>query len=41
MNLTKNFKREEFDCKCGCEMPNDVLGSVRVLAEHLQAIREV
>jgi uncharacterized protein YcbK (DUF882 family) len=40
MNLTKNFKKSEFNCKCGCEMPNDVLGSIRVLAEHLQAIRD-
>ena len=40
MNLTKNFKQSEFNCKCGCLMPNDVLGSIRVLAEHLQAIRD-
>ena len=40
MNLTKNFKQSEFNCKCGCEMPNDVLGSVRVLAEYLQSIRD-
>jgi len=40
MNLTKNFKKSEFECKCGCEMPNDVLGTIRVLAEHLQAIRD-
>jgi len=40
MTLTKNFKQSEFNCKCGCKMPNDVLASVMVLAEHLQGIRD-
>ena len=24
MNLTSNFKKSEFECKCGCEMPMEV-----------------
>ena len=39
MKLTKNFSKSEFDCKCGCEMPLDVLENVKELAESLQIIR--
>ena len=40
MKLTKNFNREEFDCKCGCEMPSSVFYEVELLAEELQVIRD-
>ena len=40
MNLTKNFKREEFDCKCGCEMPSSVFYEIEDLANELQTIRD-
>ena len=39
MKLTKNFSKSEFDCKCGCEMPEDVLENVQNLAKQLQVIR--
>lgn len=41
MNLTKNFSKHEFDCNDGSEMPSDVLENVRILANHLQVIRDV
>ena len=40
MKLTDNFSKSEFNCKCGCEMPNDVLDSIKLLAIQLQTIRE-
>ena len=40
MMLTDNFNREEFDCRCGCEMPDDVFDNIRALAIELQTIRE-
>lgn len=40
MKLTKNFNREEFDCKCGCEMPYEVLVNIKNLASELQIIRD-
>ena len=39
MKLTENFSKSEFDCKCGCEMPDHVLENVQNLAEQLQVIR--
>jgi len=40
MKLTKNFNLSEFTCKCGnCEIPPDVLGNIKILAEQLQIIR--
>ena len=39
--MTKNFTIEEFQCKCGCEMPDNVLANVQDLAEELQVIRQV
>ena len=41
MKLTKNFNKAEFDCKCGCEMPKEVLINIQKLAEQLQAIRTI
>ena len=40
MNLTNNFSKSEFNCKCGCEMPNEVLDNIKLLAIQLQTIRE-
>ena len=40
MRLTNNFKLREFQCKCGCEMPAEVLVEVKKLAEELQDIRD-
>jgi len=40
MNLTKNFSKLEFDCKCGCEMPKKVLDNVQKLASQLQVLRD-
>jgi len=39
--LTRNFTIEEFQCRCGCEMPSDVLANIKDLAEELQVIRQV
>ena len=38
--MTKNFKKSEFDCKCGCEMPSEVLVNITKLANQLQYIRD-
>jgi uncharacterized protein YcbK (DUF882 family) len=38
--MTKNFKKSEFDCKCGCDMPVDVLANITKLASQLQYIRD-
>lgn len=40
MKLTKNFNKSEFECKCGCEMPQDVLFEIQKLAAQLQTIRD-
>ena len=40
MKLTGNFSKSEFECKCGCEMPNDVLDNIKLLAIQLQTIRD-
>jgi uncharacterized protein YcbK (DUF882 family) len=39
MGLTKNFSKSEFECKCGCEMPKDVLENIKEVANQLQFIR--
>ena len=39
MKLTKNFSKSEFDCKCGCEMPQEVLHNVQKVANQLQVLR--
>ena len=38
--MTKNFNIKEFECKCGCEMPEDVLVNITKLANQLQYIRD-
>ena len=40
MKLTKNFSLSEFECSCGCEMPQKVFKNIRKLAENLQTIRD-
>ncbi len=39
--MTKNFSIGEFECKCGCIMPDDVLYNVVKLVNQLQTIRDV
>lgn len=39
--MTKNFKKHEFECKCGCEMPDDVYSNVIKLAGELQKLRDI
>jgi uncharacterized protein YcbK (DUF882 family) len=39
MKLTKNFNKVEFDSKDGAEMPAEVLKNIKILARHLQTIR--
>ena len=40
MQLTKNFYKTEFNCKCGCEMPDHILENIKELAYHLQRLRD-
>jgi uncharacterized protein YcbK (DUF882 family) len=40
MKLSNNFSKSEFECKCGCEMPEAVLLEVTRLANELQHIRD-
>ena len=40
MQITRNFNLSEFECKCGCEMPDDVLENIKKLAEELQVVRD-
>ena len=40
MKLSKNFNKSEFDCKCNCEMPKDVLYNIQKVANQLQIIRD-
>ncbi len=39
--LTDNFSMDEFECKCGCIMPEFVKKNVQELAENLQVLRDV
>ena len=41
MKLTTNFSLSEFECKCGCEMPEDVKENIQEVAKNLQVIRDV
>jgi uncharacterized protein YcbK (DUF882 family) len=40
MRLTSNFKQSEFECKCGCKMPDEVFFNIQKLANQLQYIRD-
>jgi uncharacterized protein YcbK (DUF882 family) len=37
--LTKNFSLNEFECNCGCVMPEFVKENVKELAKNLQVLR--
>ena len=39
--MTNNFSIGEFECKCGCVMPDEVLYNVVKLVNQLQTIRDV
>jgi uncharacterized protein YcbK (DUF882 family) len=39
-DLTKNFSKSEFNCNCGCDMPEEVFDNVEVHAQNLQTIRD-
>ena len=38
--MTKNFSLSEFQCKCGCTMPQDVESNIDKLATQLQLVRD-
>ena len=40
MQITKNFNIKEFDCKCGCKMPNEIYLDVIRTAMQLQVLRD-
>lgn len=40
MQLTPNFKLEEFRCKDGCGVPDPLLANVQDLATNLQVLRD-
>lgn len=40
MQLTKNFKKSEFDSKDGSQMPSEVLVNIKELAKNIQVIRD-
>lgn len=39
--MTNNFDISEFECSCGCKMPNDVKRNVEKLANNLQIVRDI
>lgn len=40
MKLTKNFRRQEFDCRDGTPVPDKLLPNLQKLADNLQIIRD-
>ncbi len=40
MKLTDNFSLHEFECNCGCEMPEGVLKNIKIVASNLQELRD-
>lgn len=40
MKLTKNFNREEFDCRDGTQVPAELMPNVQELADNLQVLRD-
>ena len=40
MKLTRNFSISEFECNCGCEMPEDIKLNIVELADNLQVLRD-
>ena len=41
MKITEDFNLEEFECNCGCDMPEFVKKNIIELAENLQILRNV
>ena len=41
MRLTKNFELKEFECKCGCDMPRNVMENIFKLSDQLQVLRDI
>jgi len=41
MQLTDNFNKSEFECSCGCDMPEEVFDNIKILAQQLQVIRDM
>jgi len=41
MKLTKNFSLDEFQCKCGCDMPRSVMENIFKLSDQLQILRDI
>ena len=39
MQLTKNFNRQEFDCKDGTKVPDEFLQNVQEVANNLQILK--
>jgi|TARA_R110000737_G_scaffold216832_2_gene233294 uncharacterized protein YcbK (DUF882 family) len=40
MKISKNFSLSEFECNCGCTMPDFVKKNIETLAEDLQVLRD-
>lgn len=40
MKLTFNFSMSEFECNCGCKMPESVKSNIIELADNLQVLRD-
>lgn len=40
MNFSEHFKKSEFECKCGCEMPVEVQENLIELCKELEVIRQ-
>ena len=40
MKLTKNFTRQEFDCKDGTKVPDEFLPNIQEVANNLQILRD-
>ncbi len=40
MKLTNNFNKSEFECSCGCNMPESVLSNIKIVAINLQILRD-
>lgn len=40
MKLTDNFSLREFECNCGCDIPDFVKKNIQLLATDLQVVRD-
>lgn len=40
MKLTENFSLHEFECNCGCKIPDEVLNNIKIVANNLQILRD-